>query len=288
MNVPPEGWYRALLFPVTVAAALTMLLGCSDRSDMTAAHVRVQLISEVSAITPGQSFWVGLVQTVDPGWHTYWRNPGDSGAATRITLDLNDDWLSSPIQWPAPERMPFGDLVNYGYTGQVLLLKQITPPHNLGRGRLKLTAEAFWLVCADVCIPGEAELTLRLPVRIQPDAIDAETAPLFERSRAMLPTAASEIARAVREDGHITITVHIPEAADAEWLWYFPHASDAIMHAANQENSVTAPNTVELIVKPKPTATNDRVDGVVVVKSSGNVRSYAIDVPIAEGANTHD
>ena len=263
---------------VSIAVALA---GCADRSGVEAAHIRVQLVSEATTVTPGRPFWVGLVQTVDPGWHTYWRNPGDSGAATRISWDLDDGWSASPIQWPAPERMPYGDLVNYGYTGQVLLPVLITPPDDLERGRVELTAEALWLVCADVCIPGEAELSLTLPVRSRPDEADPETAPLFERSRARLPVAASADARAVRRVGRIAITLQVPDAADAQQIWYFPHTGGAVVHAADQQHSVTAAGAVELLVEPGPAA-DDRVDGVVVIGSGGSARGYAIDVPITD------
>lgn len=266
---------------VATIAIVIALAGCSDRSEVDAAHIRVQLVSEATTIMPGQPFWVGLVQTIDPGWHTYWRNPGDSGAATRIIWDLKDGWNASAIQWPTPERMPYGGLVNYGYTGQMLLPVLITPPDYLERGRVELTAKTLWLVCADICIPGEADLTLSLPVRAGPNATDPKTAPLFERSRARLPVTASAHARAVRHTSRIAITLQVPDAADARHAWYFPYTGSAVVHTADQEHSVNAGGSVELLVELGP-ATADRVDGVVVVTGRESVRGFAIDVPIED------
>ena len=269
---------------MAIAATFT---GCADRSSLETTYIHVQFVSEAVSISPGQPFWVGLVPTIASGWHTYWRNPGDSGAATRIDIDLPDGWSASLIQWPSPERMPFGNLVNYGYTGQVMLPIQITPPDVLDSGRIELTAEALWIVCSDVCIPGEAKLTLRLPVKPQPGELDLKAAPLFAHSRAHFPTEASEITRAERRDGNIAITVHFADPVDKDQIWYFPHIKNTVVHAADQQQSMTASGAVELLVKSGPSE-NARVNGTLVVGSGKSARSYVINIPIAEVSSAYD
>ena len=100
-----------------------------------------------------------------PGWHTYWRNPGDSGEPTRIEWRLPRGFSAGEIEWPVPSRIPVGPLMNFGYHGEVLLLTRLVPPADLPAGRpVTLRAKANWLVCEVKCIQEEAELTLTLPV----------------------------------------------------------------------------------------------------------------------------
>ncbi|MBC7992044.1 MAG: hypothetical protein H7Z15_02215 [Rhizobacter sp.] len=128
-------------------------------------HVTAELVSQASAVQPGQAVQIGLRLQHIPHWHTYWRNPGDSGLPTTLAWTLPEGSSTSDIQWPAPQRLPLGPLVNYGYEGEVLLPLRYTAPANAQPGNtLRLQAAATWLVCRDVCIPENATLNLALPV----------------------------------------------------------------------------------------------------------------------------
>ncbi len=128
-------------------------------------NVKAWLVSELEGVPAGDTFWVALRQEIREGWHTYWLNPGDSGEATTIDWQLPPGFAAGDILWPAPERLPLADLVNFGYSGDVFLLVPITAPANLKPGEpVNLTANARWLVCKDICIPEEATLTLSLDV----------------------------------------------------------------------------------------------------------------------------
>lgn len=267
----------------TSAMVIALLAGCADRAEIDGHHIRVRLVSERTTITPGQPFWVGVLQTLDEGWHTYWRNPGDSGAAARIRWDLPAGWTASSIHWPIPERIPYGDLMNYGYSGQVLLPVLITPPDDLERGRVELSAEALWLVCADVCIPGEGRLDLTLPVRPRVMPGDAEQTPLFELWRARIPLTIDG-ARAERRDERIVITVPLTDAKDARHVWFFPHAGGVVVHGGDQEHRVTAAGSVDVMVEPGAGAA-DRLEGVVAVTTDTGIRGFTIDVSVEDGLN---
>ena len=128
-------------------------------------NVKAWLVSELDGVPAGDTFWVALRQEIRDGWHTYWLNPGDSGAATTLDWQLPPGFVAGDILWPAPERLPLADLVNFGYSGDLFLLVPITAPADLEPGEsVKLTANARWLVCKDICIPEEATLTLSLDV----------------------------------------------------------------------------------------------------------------------------
>ena len=151
-------WLFGLLLASPGAFALS---GSAVATD----NVKARLVSEVSAIAPGQSFWVALELDIRDGWHTYWRNPGDSGQATTLKWQLPPGFTAGDIVWTAPHRFEIPPLVNYGYAKHAVHLVQITAPKDLKAGTpVALSAKASWLVCSDVCIPEDADLQLKLPV----------------------------------------------------------------------------------------------------------------------------
>ncbi|MCR6646134.1 MAG: protein-disulfide reductase DsbD family protein [Terricaulis sp.] len=141
------------------------LAGAAAAQPINTGHVEGQLHSARAAVAPGETFTIILRQQIDEGWHTYWRNPGDSGEATELTWTDPQGFSFGPIQWPAPEPAPFAGIVNYGYHGEVLMPISVTAPANARAGEtLTVKANVYWLVCADVCIPEEGDLTLTLPI----------------------------------------------------------------------------------------------------------------------------
>ncbi|MCE0522198.1 MAG: thioredoxin family protein [Methylacidiphilales bacterium] len=127
-------------------------------------HVTAELIPEKTLVEAGGPFDVILHLHMDPGWHTYWINPGDAGLATTIKWTLPSGFTAGPIQWPTPEKHPMGPLMTYGYEGDVYLLTTITPPDSPGSNvtKIDLKARASWLVCKEECIPGKGDLSLSL------------------------------------------------------------------------------------------------------------------------------
>jgi DsbC/DsbD-like thiol-disulfide interchange protein len=151
-----------------------------------AAHVRAELLADVSAIQPGKPFWLGVRLSIDPGWHVYWKNPGDAGLPTRVTFTLPDGFTAGPLQFPTPRRfVQPGNIVAFGYEDSVMLLAQITPPSNLPpdfQGRFQ--AAVSWLVCSDVCILGKAMPSLALASSPSPASANRE---LFDDWIGQLP-----------------------------------------------------------------------------------------------------
>jgi thiol:disulfide interchange protein DsbD len=147
--------------------------------------VKASLLADTTAIVPGQPFQVGLLLEMAPGWHTYWEYSGDSGLPTTIDWRLPPGFAAGAIQWAVPEaKVEPGDIQVYAYSGRVLLLTTVTPPRDAS-GDVTLRAAASWLVCAEICVPGGAELELTLPVG--KSAAPANAA-LFEEFRSRLPS----------------------------------------------------------------------------------------------------
>ena len=127
-------------------------------------QVRVSLLPEHAAAIPGTTLWLGLRFELIPHWHVYWRNPGDSGEAPRVDWQLPAEWRAGDIQWPTPQRIPVGPLVNYGYEDSVTLLVPMTVPAGQKTGKpVSIAANVSWLVCREECIPQDARLEITLP-----------------------------------------------------------------------------------------------------------------------------
>lgn len=127
-------------------------------------HVRARLVADADEIRPGESFHLGVLLEPEPGWHVYWRNPGEAGLATDLVFDLPDGFAPGEVQWPTPvEFEQPGGVVGYGYEEPVVLAAAITTPATVG-APVPVTVTASWLACRDVCVLGSAKLEARLPL----------------------------------------------------------------------------------------------------------------------------
>ena len=239
------------LAAVLASPAALALSGATVATD----NVKARLVSEAGSVAPGESFWVALELDIREGWHTYWRNPGDSGQATKLTWALPDGWSAGEIQWPAPHRFELAPLVNYGYAKHAVHLVKISAPTGWSPGpQIPLKAKANWLVCADLCIPESADLVLNMPTRA-PGAGDGSRDPaaadLFAEARREIPKAAPAQVSASIRGGSLVLALGAGwgEASPSiKTLSFFPYDEGGIDYAAPQVLTRTA-NGIELAVK---------------------------------------
>ena len=208
---------------------------------VTTDNVRSELVSEVTTVKPGEPFWVGLRQTIRPKWHTYWKNPGESGLPTEITWKLPQGAKADPIVWPAPTLFDIGGITNYGFKDESVLLVRITPPTDLA-GPMTLAAEANWLVCEDVCIPEEGKFELVLSSGTAATPAPPATRALFEQARRAVPTASPWPARyGLSKAGEPTLLVEArglkPDAIGD--IYFFPAEWGPVATMAKQTATVT-------------------------------------------------
>jgi thiol:disulfide interchange protein DsbD len=191
-----------------------------------APHIEAELVPERSALLPGKKNTVALRLEMEPHWHVYWRNPGDSGEPVKIAWALPAGFTAGPILWPAPRRIEMPPLANYGYEPEVFLLTEIAVPAGAS-GRVKLEAEARWLVCREECLPGKAKLTLDLPV-----AKSSAPSPWGERiaySRRSLPQPSAAKATIEETPDSLRLTVR-----GAKGQLYFPFSEDLVRNGEPQ------------------------------------------------------
>ena len=173
----------------TVAASL-LVVGTLHAAPIKTEHAGVELIAEKTALVRGENNVIGLSIKHAPHWHTYWKNPGDSGYPTKITWDVPSGYGVGEFEWPTPKRLATGPIVNFGYEGEVLLPVTVSVPLTAKIGEsVTLKGKAEWLVCKDVCIPEEGPVAVTLPVAAS-NAAGADVA-RFAAARAATPGDAS-------------------------------------------------------------------------------------------------
>ena len=132
--------------------------------------------AECRAVRPGEPFWVGVRLAMKDGWHVNWINPGDAGLAPEIEWTFPPGFSAGEIQWPYPRRHDISGLAIFGYEEETILACRLTPPAELPVGQtITIGAGVTWLACREACVPGEADLTLSIPVAAQAGAAEFDT-----------------------------------------------------------------------------------------------------------------
>jgi thiol:disulfide interchange protein/DsbC/DsbD-like thiol-disulfide interchange protein len=277
---PPGTGVRAL-----VAAAMLAVATVAVSTPVKTAHVEAELVSSKTAIVPGEPVVVALRLAMERGWHTYWRNPGDSGLPTTLAWTLPQGIEAGPIEWPAPRLLPAGPLVNYGFDGELLLPVELVPQRSLAPpGPLILKARADWLVCKEICIPEGADLELALSVAASAAADPRWGAPIAG-VRAALPRPL-EGWQVIAEGRGQTIALKLtPPAgtADPGELRFFSYAEAKIEPSRPQiAERIGAGHVLTLPVAFNFSGELHRIEGVLTASSGfpGGVRAATIDAAL--------
>ncbi|MDP3298950.1 MAG: protein-disulfide reductase DsbD family protein [Phenylobacterium sp.] len=218
-------------------ALLALIAPAAQAAPVDTGHLKAELIAQTQAIAPGQTIQVALRQEIDKGWHTYWRNPGDSGEATKIAWTLPPGWSAGDFVWQPPEPQPAGPLVNYGYSGEVILPMTLTAPADAPVGQtVTLRAAAAFLVCEEICIPEDALLELTLPVQAQAAQPAGRWARPITRALEAAPQRSDLAAVFENSDQglRLAITGAALAGADLAGSYFFPFDGAVIDHAAPQ------------------------------------------------------
>jgi thiol:disulfide interchange protein DsbD len=261
-----------------VLACLLFLTAQAAAQIDTAPKVHARLMAERDAVAPDGTITVALELATRPGWHTYWINPGDAGAATEIKWTLPPGWTAGAIQWPAPRAEAVGPLMDYGYEGKPWLLVDLHAPKDAPSEAVTLKAHVSWLVCAEVCVPEDADLALTVNVgdaALPPD-------PAFAAARARLPVTSPW---AMRYGAPLDLFVEAPPLAAAHPARgeFFPLTPNTIKGIAPQTLGF-AGNGIVLRLEPgKAFHAGRALDGVLVLTSSDG-SSQALAVHALPGA----
>jgi len=192
-------------------------------------NTEIMLISDHDTVRPGQSFTVALRMKFDGNWYTYWRNAGDSGEPVNIVWDLPEGVSAGPIMWPAPKTKTVGPILSYAMGGEAWLPVEIYLDETLDPARpITLKAQAYFLVCDDVCVPEDGAVSL--PMGVGPLIINEDNAAKIKAAKAKIPQKANAKGSANLEAGKVVFNISgLPEGFELPAL--FPHANPIIVHS---------------------------------------------------------
>ena len=260
-------------------------------------QVEVRLISDAATVAPGQTVYLGLEQKIIPNWHTYWKNPGDSGTSTSIEWTLPAGVAAGDIIWPAPSRFDIGPITNYGYSDQVVLLTKLTVPASQAIGsQIPIEAKASWLVCEESCIPQDARLKITLAVAATASG-NGEQKQIIDAALKKIPQAVSWPAAYQRQDGKLQAKLTMPadvggkpaaQFVGQHTLRFYPADWGTAAHNAPQAFKLDGQQfTIELAPGETPPAPNAPVRGVLVAEEKTAPGGHGVIVHAVEfGAST--
>lgn len=167
---------------------------------VSAPHVTAELVAAQPTLRAGGDTWLGVRFILEPGWHIYWVNPGDSGGPPTALWQPDAGLTPREFEWPAPQRIPYGPLVNYGYYGDIVLPFRLNAAAGADAGTL--AANLSWLVCKEVCVSGKGRLAITFPLTGDAAAAVPAWRTMIEEWRGRVPRPAPAAWRvAAHEEG---------------------------------------------------------------------------------------
>ncbi|MDI1336943.1 MAG: protein-disulfide reductase DsbD family protein [Lacunisphaera sp.] len=251
--------------------ALPIVVSAAESPAVKKGAVTASLVSDAAAIAPGQPFTVALRLRHDPHWHSYWIAAG-TGYPTALTWTLPEGFTAGNIQWPTPHTLQdsSGKIVGNGYDGDNLLLVEIKPPATLAPGStVKLAATAEWLMCMDVCMPGDAKLELSLPVAAAA-AADAKWTKVVADTRAKLPDASTGWNVSATHDGKSATLRLVPKAGTTHQPTELRFFSDDAFVDYTLPQAITQKNGGWVLVMPLDAAADQKTKHLTGVLASAN------------------
>ena len=245
---------------------------------ITTDNVSARLVADSRSVKPGDAFYIALVFEIRDEWHTYWRNPGDSGQATSIEWHLPAGVEASAIDWPFPERQYVGPVANYGYHGTAYHRIRIQTPSDWPVGEpIPLLATAKWLVCKEECIPEQGQLSLSIDMA-QHSTLDPNNTNLFNTISGLLPSSLPISSSYQYSDTNsIRLEFEVSEQLiSAKNIEYFPYDWGVISAPAEQQ-LVIDPNFVSITSQKGDLSFNQDLQGLLVVhQDNGEPQAFEV------------
>ncbi len=271
---------------MAVAATILCVGAVARAAD---SDVDAGVLANVSSVKAGDSFLVGLKLKTHEGWHVYWKNSGDAGIATEVKWTASPGWKVEPLEMPVPERfVAAGNIISYGYSGEVLLLARVTADKDASAGQnVQVTADASWLCCREACVPGGKKVSVTVPVG--GETVNADEA-LFATWQAAVPMKEAPAGvqvetkaekGALKGDAKVTAVVSGPKPGQT--LAFYP-ASDKVQittgdfEATRHGETVDTTFTVHMMPSQKDPA---HVPFLVSYQENGQRRGFFVNVDLS-------
>jgi DsbC/DsbD-like thiol-disulfide interchange protein len=286
-----------------IGLALLCAAGVAARADSSSAdrpHVHVQLVFRKAQLYPGGGDHGGLYFKLEPGWHVYWKNPGDAGLPPNIHWTLPEGVTAEPLQFTAPKRLPLGPLMDYGYEDEVVYPFKLEIAKSVKPGTAILHAKVDWLVCSSSCIPGKADLEITQEILAAAPSTERDDGPgaeIWKRLAVRLPDALPQGDRVFFEPTSGGFRLAVMTGRREAEAAFFPADQDIIDNPAPQKFAVTAHGfTLDLKRDASLKATPAQLRGVLelsggrayeIVALPGGAASASVSEPTAASSGQH-
>ncbi len=256
-----------------------------------AAHTQAQLLLSADTARPGDTIWAGLDLKMEPDWHTYWKNPGEAGMATKIQWQLPPGITAGDIQWPLPEKLPPAEVPTYGYNNEVVLLVPLKLAADLKTGPLDLSAKVSWLECKEECIPAGATVEATLDVGNETKiSADAKIIDLWKSKTPQLGVNLNAQAwwekSANGDKRSLILEWSAPDkTTQAD---FFPDANENYDIQPATENLSAKPGQIRLRKTVQKFSGNwpSEISGVIVMEIGGQRQGFDVKMPVSGEAPT--
>lgn len=269
---PLKAWMAAF-------AALCLLMGVVPAQAMDGPNTGLRLFAPQARIAPGQAMPLAAQFDVQPGWHLYWKNPGDTGLAPMVRWSGVEGADIAPLVFPTPQTFSFAGFTNYGYLEPFTLLTQVTLPPDAS-GKVMIEGAFEWLACDDqICVPEAATASITLTVDPTAAGLDIAADPYFAQARKALPLSADWPGKAAVVGKNLVARFEVPFfESDISSAEFFPSTPAVIVYEELQTITWPAPNVIEVRVAAQTGALTSDLDAVLKITPTGGgpVQGYAL------------
>jgi thiol:disulfide interchange protein len=281
--------HPALVAENVSPSAESSSLSSSDAPFEAHEPVRIELLNEEETIQAGRPFWIALRMNMENEWHSYWKNPGDSGMASAIVWKLPAGFQLGPTLWPTPKRFSLDSVVGFGYEKEVIFLTQITPPDSLDTSSVaKISVDLRWVVCStSTCLPGDTQASISLPIKATPPQLNAESRDTFAKARDLMPKKHAAITAQKKQNLIQVFFDSENHSSEFTSVDFFPEYKKTIDYKKDMFLQRTKENPATYTFILEEPVTSDikytSLKGVLVFSSANSPsKSYDVDVPIKE------
>ncbi|WP_416877076.1 protein-disulfide reductase DsbD family protein [Litorimonas sp.] len=255
----------------------------AESESVDTGKVVASLVSSHDSAAPGETIELALRTILDPGWHTYWRNPGDSGEPVQLDWQLPEGWETGEITWPLPMTLPTGPIINYGFEGAPLFPVSAVVPETAEPGTIQtLTLDFYYLVCADICIPENGSASIDMP--IGESVKDARWDVLIQDAVNTSPKPAPIAAVINQEAEEAVLTLADLPEGDFSESYFFPFDQGIVAHSEPQ-TVAKGENGIEIRTSSEYGWDNglpDQISGVLSYQQNGVRTGSEINVTVGE------
>lgn len=248
---------------------------------VAAMHTVVELLVDRQPDASTREWWMGLRFELERDWHVYWQNPGDSGGPPTVLWQPAPGVTIGEFEWPTPERIPLGPLMNYGYTNEVILPFRVRATKPVADGT-RVEGQVKWMICHDVCIPGQARLGVTLPLGPEDAGKVSGWKRQIDGARARIPKAAPDTwqAKATGTATEFVLTVRMDRPATS--ATFYPLEISQVNDSAPQDVKASGRDLVMRLRKSDQLTGEPRALRGVLVLASGE--AYVVTAPLGSGS----